>query len=465
LFAVDLAGASAAWLAVSLAHPGGIGLGSRLAGAGGATAATLVVVALAGLYRARVCALKSSQGLGIVWASGAGATTFVVVRRTIGAGGGLIAAVAGAAICLLLLVALRWHFDRWLRRCRANGRFTRRVVLVGSNADALELWTIVTTEPELGYRVELVVAAGHDHAVWEDVPIVDEIDRVPELALRAGASGLMIVTSALSRPEIQQVLGAAAEAGLHVQLWPGLKGVASRRLRSFPISGEAAFYVEFPSASRSDRALKRTVDLTVSVLALLAAAPVMLVAAALVKVQDGGPVLLRQPRVGRDGATFTLFKFRTMVQDAEGLLSELTLLNERTDGPLFKVRSDPRVTPIGRLLRATSIDELPQLFNVLIGTMSLVGPRPALVDEVAKFDEESLRRLTVLPGITGLWQIEARDNPSFHAYRRFDLLYVDNWSIGLDISILMATGPVVVEHALRALGHSLMRNNSERPLP
>ncbi len=123
------------------------------------------------------------------------------------------------------------------------------------------------------------------------------------------------------------------------------------------------------------------------------------------------------------------------------------------------------MTPIGRLLRATSIDELPQLFNVLTGTMSLVGPRPALVDEVAQFDEESLRRLDVLPGITGLWQIEARDNPSFHAYRRFDLLYVDNWSFGLDISILIATGPVVVEHALKALMHSFTGRDKVDPVP
>ena len=464
LFAVDLVGAALAWAGVSLAHPGGIGLGTRLAGAGGATAATLAVMAMAGLYRTRVCALKSSQGLGIVWACVTGAVAFVVVRRSIGAGGGLTEAVAAGAIGFVLLVGLRWHFDRWLRRCRTKGRFTRRVVLVGANADAQELWTIVTTEPELGYRIELVVAAEPDRGIWEDIPVVDGLDRVPDLARLAGANGLLIVPSALSRLEIQQILRAAMHAGLHVQLWPGLKGVGSGRLRSLPISREAAFYVEVPSSSRLDRVLKRAVDVTLSSLVLLAVSPVLLVAAALIKLQDGGPVLLRQSRVGRDGATFALFKLRTMVPGAEVLLAELSLLNERTDGPLFKVRSDPRVTPIGRLLRATSIDELPQLFNVLTGTMSLVGPRPALVDEVAQFDEESLRRLTVLPGITGLWQVEARDNPSFHAYRRFDLLYVDNWSIGLDISILIATGPVVIEHALKALAHWLTRRDKARPI-
>ncbi len=339
LFAIDLVGAALAWVGVSLAHPGGIGLGTRLAGAAGATAATLAVMAVAGLYRTRVCALKSSQGLGIVWACVTGAVAFVVVRRAMGAGGGLTGAVAGGAIGVVVLVALRWNFDRWLSRCRTQGRFTRRVVLVGANADAQELWTIVTTEPELGYRVELVVAAHHERGMWEDVPIVDGLDRVPDLARLAGANGLLIVPSALSRLEIQQVLRAAMHAGLHVQLWPGLKGVGSRRLRSLPISREAAFYVEVPSSSRLERALKRALDVTLSSLALLAAAPVVLVAAALVKLHDGGPVLLRQPRVGRDGATFTLFKLRTMVPDAEVLQAELNLLNERTDGPLFKVRT------------------------------------------------------------------------------------------------------------------------------
>jgi lipopolysaccharide/colanic/teichoic acid biosynthesis glycosyltransferase len=203
--------------------------------------------------------------------------------------------------------------------------------------------------------------------------------------------------------------------------------------------------------------VKRGIDITVASLCLIVSAPCLLVAALLIRLHDRGPVLLRQQRVGRDGTHFTVLKLRTMVPNAERLLADLSVLNERTDGPLFKLRTDPRVTPIGRVLRATSIDELPQLINVLLGTMSMVGPRPALVDEVAQFDEESLRRLNVLPGITGLWQVEARDNPSFNAYRRLDLLYVDNWSIGLDISILVRTGPVVIEHALRAFANALRR--------
>ena len=465
LFVIDLVGSSIAWMGVSLVHPDGIGVGPRLAGAGAATAVTLVVVAVAGLYRARVCALKSSQGLGIVWACIAGAVAFVVMRRSIGAGGALTAAITGAVVCFVLLGVLRWQFDRWLRACRSDGRFVRPVVLVGANADAEELWTIVSRQPELGYKVECVVSTGTDSASWEDVRVVEGIDRVPDVARRAGANGVLVVTSALTSRETRQVLREAMAAGLHVQLWPGLSGIGSRRLRSVPISREASFYVEVPSASPWHGALKRAIDLIGSALALLISSPFLIVAGGLIKLHDRGPILLRQERVGRDGHTFTLLKLRTMVPDAEYRLAELRQLNERTDGPLFKVRTDPRVTPIGRFLRATSVDELPQLLNVLAGTMSLVGPRPALLDEIAEFDEESLRRLSVLPGITGLWQVEARDNPSFHAYRRLDLLYVDNWSIGLDCSILIATGPVVIERAIRALGEAFRRRGVERQVP
>ena len=458
LFAVDLLAASIAWLIVSLGHAEATGIGSRLASAGAAAIATVVVLILAGRYRAGVCELWPSLGLATVWACTVGTVAFVVVRRGIGAGGGLTAATIGAVACFLLLGASRWQFDRWLRHARATGRFVRKVVLVGANADAHDLLTMVDSEPELGYSVEWVVGKRVDRGSWDHVPTAEGIDRVPDLARRSGASAVIVVTSDLSSHEVHRVLRSATAAGLGTQLWPGLKGIDSRRLRSVPISREALFYVERPASLRWHRLVKRAIDLALSSIVLVLSAPLLIVAGVLIKLHDRGPVLLRQQRVGRDGAHFTVFKLRTMVPDAEGMLAELSVLNERTDGPLFKLRTDPRVTPVGRVLRASSIDELPQLLNVLAGTMSLVGPRPALVDEVAQFDAESLRRLNVLPGVTGLWQVEARDNPSFNAYRRLDLLYVDNWSIGLDISILVRTGPVVIEHGVRALANALRRS-------
>lgn len=208
----------------------------------------------------------------------------------------------------------------------------------------------------------------------------------------------------------------------------------------------------FPAARvrRWQAAAKRAVDVVVAAALLLVALPVLVVAAAAIKLHDGGPVLFRQERVGRDGRRFTLYKLRTMVPDAEAQLPRLRRHNRR-EGPLFKLSDDPRVTPVGRFLRATSLDELPQVVAVLRGTMSMVGPRPALPSEVDQFDDRLLARLRVPPGITGLWQVEARDDPSFANYRRFDLQYVEGWSLRMDLAILAATVPVTLRRAARSL--------------
>ena len=194
-------------------------------------------------------------------------------------------------------------------------------------------------------------------------------------------------------------------------------------------------------------AAKRAVDLLGAAGGLLIAAPVLLLAGIAIRLEDGGPVLYRQVRIGLNERPFVVYKLRTMTPGAD-IGVDLAMINERTDGPLFKAAHDSRVTRVGAVLRALSVDELPQLFNALNGTMSLVGPRPALPEEVAQFDSELLRRHGVKPGITGLWQLEARDNPSFHAYRRLDLLYVDNWSIGVDLFVLLATVPMVIARGL-----------------
>jgi lipopolysaccharide/colanic/teichoic acid biosynthesis glycosyltransferase len=197
--------------------------------------------------------------------------------------------------------------------------------------------------------------------------------------------------------------------------------------------------------------VKRFVDVICSTLLLVVTAPILLAAALWIKLEDGGPVIFRQTRIGKDGRRFQLFKLRSMVVDAEARLAEIRHRNERLDSPLFKLEADPRVTRAGRFLRATSIDELPQLFNVLRGDMTLVGPRPALAEEVASFDEELLRRLRVTPGVTGLWQVKARENPSFEVYRDLDLFYVENWSLSMDLAILASTAASVLVRAVRQL--------------
>lgn len=197
-------------------------------------------------------------------------------------------------------------------------------------------------------------------------------------------------------------------------------------------------------ATRLERTIKRSMDIAGATIVLLATSPILLVSAFLIWKHDRGPVFFRQPRVAQGGGTFEIYKFRSMVIDADEQKDSLRGRNERT-GPLFKLSDDPRITPIGKTIRDLSIDELPQLINVLRGEMSMVGPRPALVDEAANFDDElAEQRVHVRPGITGLWQAEARSDPDFARYRSLDLYYVRNWSLGLDSRILLATAAEVL---------------------
>jgi len=195
-------------------------------------------------------------------------------------------------------------------------------------------------------------------------------------------------------------------------------------------------------------ALKRVIDIVGATIGLVVLSPVLLVTALTIRLRDGSPILFRQVRVGLHGRSFTIYKFRTMVVDAETRLDEVRHLNER-EGVAFKATDDPRMTDLGRWLRKTSIDELPQLWNVLTGSMSLVGPRPPLPDEVAEYDVWHRRRLSMKPGITGLWQVEARHEPSFDRWVEHDLVYIDGWSIWLDLKILLKTIPALLAHGGR----------------
>ena len=215
------------------------------------------------------------------------------------------------------------------------------------------------------------------------------------------------------------------------------------RTRSQSIDGRLMIYVEPTNRSRTHLLLKRAFDVVVAGLALLLTLPIVLIAAVVIKLDSRGPVLFRQVRVGRDGEHFEVLKLRSMVQDAEARRSELDGLNERS-GPLFKMRADPRITRTGRFLRKTSIDELPQFWNVLRGEMSVVGPRPALPSETDHWTPDLRDRLRVLPGITGMWQVSGRSEADFELYRRLDLYYVDNWSLAHDVKIVAKTFSVVL---------------------
>jgi exopolysaccharide biosynthesis polyprenyl glycosylphosphotransferase len=232
-------------------------------------------------------------------------------------------------------------------------------------------------------------------------------------------------------------------SGIDLLVTPGLIEVAGPRLHIRPFVGLPLLAIEEPVFSGWKRVLKGALDRVGAALAIVLVAPVLLAIALAVKVSSPGPVLYRQERVGAYGRRYTLYKFRSMVDGADAKLAELLEQNEG-NGLLFKMRRDPRVTAVGRVLRRFSLDELPQLFNVVGGTMSLVGPRPPLPSEVERYDTSIRRRLLVKPGLTGLWQISGRSDLSWEESVRLDLRYVENWSLALDLLILWKTASAVL---------------------
>jgi exopolysaccharide biosynthesis polyprenyl glycosylphosphotransferase len=352
--------------------------------------------------------------------------------------------VTGTSCTLVLLLVSRSAYRAWLGAARRSGRYLRDVVLVGANAEGAALLDLVNCHPDAGYRVVGVVGE-RDQAVangmgnlWCGLPR----DTVQVLRNQQ-ADSVLITVGSLSPVQLNDMVRQLQAHRAHIQLSNGVRGIDYRRLRAAPIAHEPMFYLESPVLSRRQFLAKRALDIFVSGFGLLITAPLFAAIAIAIKLTDRGPIFFKQIRVGQDGRTFKVYKFRTMVVDAEARLAALKETNER-HGPLFKMDRDPRVTRIGHILRDSSLDEMPQMINVLRGEMSLVGPRPALPAEVALFDDELLNRTKVPPGITGLWQVEARDNPAFSAYRRLDLFYVDNWSVGLDLVILLATGEQVI---------------------
>jgi len=223
---------------------------------------------------------------------------------------------------------------------------------------------------------------------------------------------------------------------------PALMDVAGPRTTIRPVAGLPLLHVDHPELAGGKQTLKGVFDKLVTITALILLAPLFVIIPLAIKLADGGPVFFRQTRVGKNGHTFKVWKFRTMVVDAEQRKAELAGLNEGA-GALFKMRRDPRVTRTGVWLRRWSLDELPQLFNVLMGSMSLVGPRPALPSEAAKYGDHMRRRLVVKPGITGLWQVNGRSDLPWDEAVRLDLRYVENWSFALDLQILWKTSSAV----------------------
>jgi len=351
----------------------------------------------------------------------------------------VIALTTAASAALLI----GWHRLRRLRlqRTCANGWSGRNTLIVGSGQQALALRAYLDHNRHLGYVVRGLVACapqnGEDHAA-ETLGSVSDLRAL----VRAHFIDEVLVTAA-DRELVKRVVSEAASIGLDVRVIPDLYdglgwGAPVEYIGHFPAIG----LHERPRRTVA-LLLKRGIDVAISAAGLAVFSAVFLVVAIAVMLSSPGSVIYASERVGRKGRNFRCYKFRTMVANAEAQKASLQSLNQR-DQVLFKIANDPRVTRVGRFLRKYSLDELPQLWNVLKGDMSLVGPRPPLASEVRQYEFEHLRRLDALPGITGLWQVEERSNPSFARYISLDTDYVEHWSPWLDARILLKTVAVVL---------------------
>jgi exopolysaccharide biosynthesis polyprenyl glycosylphosphotransferase len=473
---LDLAALGAAFLAAAAwASPGSVGVVSRTVAAGEPHVFVSLAVLLA----------SWSACLWALWLSRAQAA-----RRWAEE---LMEVVKAVSLCTLILsaaeLALEWHTVNkrvlvcfWLlatvllsaerlarrallRRVRAAGRDARRVVIVGTGARARRMERLIAARPELGYTFVGFIAAGDAAAGAEDVDadggagghgvgghgvggrgVIGRLDRLGGL-LAASVVDEMIVALPVRTfyEEIEFIVRVAAEQGITVRVLSDLFAVGSARAVAEQLDTTPVLSLYTGPDFGLGFALKQVMDFAGALALSVLFAPLMLAVAALVKLTSPGPVFFVQERLGYNKRPFRMYKFRTMVADAERRQAELERFNEAR-GPVFKMRRDPRVTRLGAFLRKTSLDELPQLFNVLRGDLSLVGPRPLPRRDFERFDAHWFnRRFSVKPGLTCIWQVSGRSETSFDEWIRQDLEYIDRWSLALDLRILFKTIPAVLK--------------------
>jgi exopolysaccharide biosynthesis polyprenyl glycosylphosphotransferase len=408
----------------------------------------LVAVSLAGGYDSRFIGVGTDE-----------------FRRVLNAGLFLISAVAVVSYAAKIDVArgyvvialpsltvidllARFILRKRLHRLRGHGLCMRKVVVVGHADVAADLAAMLRRETYHGLSVVAACVAGPDSrgmpAELGPIPVIDGLGQVADVVERYQADTVAVLACPeMSGVALRDLAWQLEKTATDLCVAPALLDVAGPRTTIRPVAGLPLLHMDHPEFSGVWRIVKTGFDRAVAAAALLLGAPLLITVAILIKMSDHGPVLFRQTRIGLDGRAFTLYKFRTMVTDAEDRKVALNALNE-SDGLLFKMRRDPRVTPLGSWLRRWSMDELPQLINVLRGDMSLVGPRPALPQEAALYGDHVRRRLMVKPGMTGLWQVNGRSDLAWDEAVRLDLRYVENWSFVLDLQILWKTWSAVM---------------------
>ena len=340
----------------------------------------------------------------------------------------------------VLDLAARYVLRKRLHRLRGLGAFMQKIVIAGYTDVVADIIMQLRREPYHGLTVVAACLAGTAETdEISGIPAVSGLDRVAAVASDFGADTVAVLSCPeLSGTKLRELAWDLEKTGTGLCVAPAVLDIAGARTSIWPAAGLPLVYMDHPEFTGTARFMKAVFDKTVACVALALLSPLLTAIALLIKAHDGGPVLFSQVRVGVDGRRFRIYKFRTMVPDAEALKDQLTQQNDGS-GVLFKMRADPRVTRLGSLLRRTSLDELPQLLNVALGDMSLVGPRPALPEETDNYHHHMRRRLAVKPGITGLWQVNGRSDLPWEEAVRLDVRYVENWSLMLDLQILWKT--------------------------
>lgn len=360
---------------------------------------------------------------------------------------GTLAIAFGAGLLGLMVTRLAWR--QQLIAWRAAGRCKRNALLVGPQRDVVRLLGDLRRNHRAGFRVVGIALTDVDPALDARIDDVETFG-LEELVDRAHHPRVTSVVLAGDLPggraAIRRLGWSLEGAATELVLPSRLTYVAGPRIHLRPVEGMPLVHLSLPTYTGVAHVAKRVMDVVVSAVALLLLAPLLLAVAAAIKLDDGGPVLFRQQRVGNRERLFTMYKFRTMVVDAEARLAALQDRNQGA-GVLFKMTDDPRVTRVGRVLRAWSLDELPQFLNALLGSMSVVGPRPPLPREVALYDGDVHRRLLSKPGITGLWQVSGRSDLTWEESVQLDLSYVENWSLSGDLMIILRTFRSVLARA------------------
>lgn len=343
----------------------------------------------------------------------------------------------------------RMVLRRVTRRLAARGLLTVPSLVVGTNDEARTIARILSREPSLGRSVVgFVSSTPTPLEAIDGRPVMGSIHEIDRLVRSTDAGAVVIAGTAIGPDALLELDRVLQPLPVEVTISPGLPHVAATRISVNPLDGLALLSLEKTKFSPRQALVKRTFDVIGAAILLVVAVPILFAVALAVRVFNGRPVFYRQVRVGEAGNTFLMYKFRTMVVDAHERRDELAGMNE-AGGLLFKLRDDPRVTRTGRVLRRWGLDELPQLLNVLKGEMSLVGPRPALPDETEQYDDRLRERLRVKPGLTGLWQVKGRHELSFDDYVRYDLFYIENWSLGFDLYVILMTLPALLARGAR----------------